>query len=407
MPTVELVNITSLCPPRPGTTIAYGISFPITAVQPVPLPQSPSMTFRQMVAGSAFSCVLMNSTTDGADFLFCFGDGGSIAGGVLHSNPPELFPVIVPLPAKPVREIGAGTSNVCVVFTDGTYTCFGPSNKYGEQGTGDTTGVGRGLLPETIAELQVGSSLSCLPESATVDFSLVPLLVQRPGNQTSIVVTHCRPALYSAVVSSIVPLNAPLGGNVLVSIRGAGLTAMASLSAPVVWIGSQLCLVRTVTSARIDCIAQASPTASYAQVNVIVGHPPAPDTPAFLFTYTSESPRITQALGLPPGGFNTSGGEFLMPLHYALHTTGPLTDTSHLQATLSASRVTTSAFSTQSLSTGIRLLYLFKWRLIAHLLGRSSLDAAVLYLCRHYHLHWSVWIAASIQGEPVSTLKLS
>ena len=97
MPTVELVNITSLCPPRPGTTIAYGISFPITAVQPVPLPQSPSMTFRQMVAGSAFSCVLMNSTTDGADFLFCFGDGGSIAGGVLHSNPPELFPVIVPL----------------------------------------------------------------------------------------------------------------------------------------------------------------------------------------------------------------------------------------------------------------------------------------------------------------------
>ena len=275
----------------PGTYINNGDLSSITSVQPVPLPPASEMTLRQVVAGDAFACALMNNT--GADYVFCFGTGDSLPGGLAKQNAAAIFPVIIPLPSRSIRSIAAGSSTACVVFRDGAFSCFGSSNAYGELGTGDTTVVGQGMLPETVADLQ------------------------RPGNQTSTIVTRCRPVQYSAVVTSIVPLNAPVTGNVLMSIRGTGLTSMPTLSVPIIFIGSQQCLVRTVTPSRIDCVVQAMPsTSGYSTYSVALAHPPAPDTPSYTFTYTYSDPQVVNVSGVPVKGLNTSGGDTLSVFGY-------------------------------------------------------------------------------------------
>lgn len=121
-------------------------------MQPVPLPPASNMTVRQISAGDTYACVLLNST---ADYVYCFGNGDNFPGGISVSNAAEVFPVVLALPSKSIRSISTGTRVLCVVFLDGTFTCMGNDNADGEQGTGDVTAVGRGILPETVGDLQV------------------------------------------------------------------------------------------------------------------------------------------------------------------------------------------------------------------------------------------------------------
>lgn len=105
------------------------------------------------------------------------------------------------------------------------------------------------------------------------------------------------------------------------SIQGTRLNSMVSLSSPIVWIGSQQCLIRTVTASKIDCIVQAlSAGTAYAgsmmQVPILLGHPPAPNTPTYYFTFSSYNSLYVTNTSIPPiGGFNTSGGGCSLPAY--------------------------------------------------------------------------------------------
>jgi hypothetical protein len=144
-----------------GISSNVGDTGPVTAAPPVPIPIG--FNVRQVAAGGYHTCILANATVGGADFVFCAGDGDSMGAAIRISNQPRFWPIIVPLPSKPIAFLDAAFTETCVIYRDGKFTCFGPDNEHGNQGTGDGTAVGFGILPETVADLQVRAGLSpCL-----------------------------------------------------------------------------------------------------------------------------------------------------------------------------------------------------------------------------------------------------
>jgi alpha-tubulin suppressor-like RCC1 family protein len=136
-----------------GVRQSVGDAQPVSSSPLVPIPVG--MLARQVVAGDYHTCILANVTATGLDYVFCTGAGYALGAALNADTSDALWPLIVPLPQKPITSIAANSDETCVVFRDGTFTCFGATNEYGQQGTGDSIAVGGGMLPETVADLQV------------------------------------------------------------------------------------------------------------------------------------------------------------------------------------------------------------------------------------------------------------
>jgi len=164
-----------------------------TTYPPVVMPVN--ITVRAIAAGFAHVCVLTNDSWSGDDFVYCWGSSRGMMGAT-DTEGSQRYPTLQPLPAgatRAIASIAAGYDYTCIVLTSGNYTCWGQGNGLGALGTGNTIGVGAGMLPETVAEMQ------------------------ETGEAAGLRVA-CRDVSYSGRTTSSTPNSAPTDGGIVLTL---------------------------------------------------------------------------------------------------------------------------------------------------------------------------------------------